>query len=498
MNPPDGSCADDGGDSRDATARPHVSLREALAFWFKLGFISFGGPAGQIALMHEHVVERARWISEKRFLHALNYCMLLPGPEAQQLATYLGWLMHRSVGGIAAGMLFILPSFLLIALIAWAYLIYGHLPWVSGLLDGIKPAVVALVLAAGWRMGGRTLRTRPLAAIALGAFVSLDVFNLPFPLVIGAAALLGLLFQPAGAAAAHGPPQAPSGARAGAQASPQTDAQTVPQTGPHAVPGPVTHELTGSPSHAAESRARIIIDDDTPPPEHARLRATRLFTLVIAGLALWAAGWALCRAIVPGNDLLPDMAGFFTRAALLTFGGAYAVLPYVHQAAVEHYQWLTAAQMLDGLALGETTPGPLIMIVTFVGFIGGFTREIFGADQAAAAGWAAATAATFFTFLPSFIFILVGGPLVESTRSLPRLDRALSAITAAVVGVIASLAFTLAQTVLWRAELGTPDWYACAATVLATWLLIVRRTSVIATIALFGAAGVALSLSGMR
>jgi chromate transporter len=454
------------------THPPAIPFTEALAFWLKLGFISFGGPAGQIALMHEHLVERRRWISEKRFLHALNYCMLLPGPEAQQLATYLGWLMHRGVGGILAGLLFVLPSFLLIALIAWGYMVYGDLPVFSGALDGIKPAVVALVLVAGWRIGTRTLRGTRLWLIAVGAFVCLHLAKLPFPLVILAAAAIGWIATRAQATAAL--PQGADPARAARGADSAASAKS-PQGTRHA-----------------------LIDDDTPPPAHARARPLVLFGIVAAGLVLWTIGWLACTTLTPGSGTLVDMAQFFTQAALLTFGGAYAVLPYVHQAAVEHYGWLTAPQMLDALALGETTPGPLIMIVAFVGFVGGWTQQIFGAQSLAAAGWAAAFAATFFTFLPSFIFILAGGPLVESTRSLPRLDAALTAITAAVVGVMASLALILAQAVIVRPGSGAIDSVALIGIAVAWWLLARRKWPVITTIALFAGAGVALRLAGLR
>ena len=438
-----------------------VTLAEASRFWFQLGWVSFGGPAGQISLLHRELVDQRRWLSERRYLHALNYCMLLPGPEAMQLATYLGWLMHRTAGGVLAGLLFVLPSFLLITLIAWAYMAYGHLPAFSGLLDGIKPAVVALVLTAGWRIGSRTLRSARLWLVAVGALVALHAAGLPFPLVIIAAALVGVIGRN-GAAPAHPPSASPSAATPAPGASP------------------------------------ALIDDDTPIPAHARAHPLRMLAIAATGLALWLLGWVACSMVAPSESTLTDMARFFTQAALVTFGGAYAVLPYVHQAAVEHYGWLSAAQMLDALALGETTPGPLIMIVAFVGFVGGWTQQIFGATSLAAAGATAALAATFFTFLPSFIFILVGGPLVESTRSLPRLDAALSAVTAAVVGVIASLSLTLAQAVLVRSADGSFDWPALVATGLAVWLLAVRKLPVITTIALFGAAGVALRLAGLR
>ena len=492
-----------------------VPFADALLFWLKLGFISFGGPAGQIALMHEHLVERRRWISEKRFMHALNYCMLLPGPEAQQLATYLGWLMHRSAGGILAGLLFVLPSFILITLIAWGYMAYGHLPAVSGLMEGIKPAVVALVLVAGWRMGSRTLRQVRLGLIAIGAFVALHLGGLPFPLVIAAAALVGLI-----SGRTTAPAEGPAGGRTTTPAGgPAGGHTTTPAGGPaashpqSAAPRAATPQAATAPTHppsaggsapdsaaqpgGAAPFARALIDDDTPAPAHARARPARLLAIAAAGLALWALGWLLCHRLSASGTTLIDMAGFFTQAALVTFGGAYAVLPYVHQAAVEHYGWLTSAQMLDALALGETTPGPLIMIVAFVGFVGGWTQQIFGADSLPNAGLAAALVATYFTFLPSFIFILAGGPLVEATRNLPRLDATLAAITAAVVGVIASLAVVLARAVSVRPD-GGVDPLALMAVVLAWWLLARRKWPVITTLAVFGAAGVALRLTGLR
>ncbi len=485
---------DPGAQAPDARPAPApsspVPFADALLFWLKLGFISFGGPAGQIALMHEHLVERRRWISEKRFMHALNYSMLLPGPEAQQLATYLGWLMHRSAGGILAGLLFVLPSFILITLIAWGYMAYGHLPAVSGLLEGIKPAVVALVLVAGWRMGSRTLRQVHLGLIAVGAFVALHLGGLPFPLVIAAAALVGLIggrVKPL----AQGPTASHPRSNAPHAVTPR--AATAPAHSPSAGGSVASAARPGG----AAPLARVLIDDDTPAPAHARARPAHLLAIIATGLALWTLGWLLCHRSGASGTALIEMAGFFTRAALVTFGGAYAVLPYVHQAAVEHYGWLTSAQMLDALALGETTPGPLIMIVAFVGFIGGWTQQIFGADSLANAGFAAALVATYFTFLPSFIFILAGGPLVEATRNLPRLDATLAAITAAVVGVIASLAVVLARAVSVRAD-GGVDPLALLAVALAWWLLARRKWPVITTLAVFGAAGVALRLTGLR
>jgi len=389
---------------------PTITLHQALLYWLKLGFISFGGPAGQIALMHAELVERRRWISEGRFLHALNYCMLLPGPEATQLAVYIGWLLHRTWGGILAGLLFILPSLLLLIGLSWIYLAWGHLPLVAGILAGIKPAVVAIVIAAAWRIGTRTLRNPLLCGVAALAFVAI-LLDVPFPLIVLGAALIGMLggrlapqrFQPGGA---H-----PSAHRHG---------------------GPA------------------LIDDDTPTPEHARFTLRGLVTSCAIGIGLALAAWLLLAAVFGVDGALSRMGWFFTKAALMTFGGAYAVLPYVVQGAVEQYGWLSATQMIDGLALGETTPGPLIMIVAFVGFVGGWTHALFGPAALPLAGIAGALVAALFTFLPSFVFILAGGPLVESGRGNVRLTAPLTAISAAVVGVVASLAVFFGQHVFLK------------------------------------------------
>jgi chromate transporter len=395
-----------------------------LAFWLKLGFISFGGPAGQIAIMHSELVERRRWISERRFLHALNYCMVLPGPEAQQLATYLGWLMHRTVGGLAAGLLFVLPSLVLLIVLSWIYIAFGDRPLVAGLFYGIKPAVVAIVLHAAWRIGSRTLHNAWLWAIALAAFVALFAFNAPFPLIVLAAALLGM---------------------AGGRWAPE--------------------KFSTPAAHAAAKAARgaAVIDDDTPTPPHARFSRARLLRVVAIGLALWVVALGALVLSFGWTGLLTQMGWFFTKAALLTFGGAYAVLPYVYQAAVEHYGWLTGPQMIAGLALGETTPGPLIMVVAFVGFVGGWQAPMLGADQLLLAGVAAALVVTFFTFLPSFIFIFAGAPLIESTHGDLRFTAPLTAITAAVVGVIVNLALFFAGHVFWpQGWSAAVDWAAVA------------------------------------
>ncbi|VXB73393.1 Chromate transporter [Pseudomonas sp. 8AS] len=405
----------------EATDKPaSVSLLQALWFWLKLGFISFGGPAGQISIMHQELVERRRWISERRFLHALNYCMLLPGPEAQQLATYIGWLLHRSWGGVIAGALFVLPSLFILIALSWLYIAFGDVPLVAGIFYGIKPAVTAIVVQAAHRIGSRALKNNWLWGIAAASFVAIFALNLPFPLIVLGAAVLGLL---------------------GGRLAPQYFA------------------VGGGHAAAASSFGPALIDDDTPAPAHVRFRWSRLLALLLLGAALWLLPMGLLTALYGWDGTLTQMAWFFTKAALLTFGGAYAVLPYVYQGAVGHYGWLTPTQMIDGLALGETTPGPLIMVVAFVGFVGAYLQPVFGGDSAFLSGAVAASLVTWFTFLPSFLFILIGGPLVEATHNELRFTAPLTAITAAVVGVILNLALFFAYHVLWPAGFAAAfDW----------------------------------------
>jgi chromate transporter len=391
------------------------SLQQACRFWLRLGLVSFGGPAGQISLLHSELVEQRRWLSERRYLHALNYCMLLPGPEATQLATYIGWLLHGPVGGLLAGGLFLLPSVLILTALATVYALWGQLPLLAAVFWALKPAVVAVVLHAAWRLGRRTLHHPALTVIAALAFLGLTVLQLPFPALIAAAAAAGWLL-----------------------------ARRWPQWFRRPAAISSTPASSNSSSSSAADSAPAIHDDTTPTPAHGRFSRRRLARmLLLAGLALglplaglsWWGGW---------DGPLATMARFFTRVALLSFGGAYAVLPYVAQGAVGQFNWLTAAAMADGLALGETTPGPLIMVVAFVGFMGGW--NLFGS-------WWGAVAATltvvWFTFLPSFVFILAGAPLVEASREDLRLGAPLTAITAAVVGVIANLAVLLAGPALW-------------------------------------------------
>jgi len=428
-----------------------ASAASALRFWVKLGFISFGGPAGQIAILHQELVQRRRWISEGRFLHALNYCMLLPGPEAQQLATYIGWLLHRTWGGLAAGLFFILPSFFILVLLSWLYVSLGKLPAVAAFFFGMKPAVVAIVAFAAWRIGSRVLRNAALVAIAVLAFVALAVFAVPFPLIVLSAAFLGAI-------------------------------------GSRLAPGSFH---AAAPAHAEGSAA--LIDDHSAPPPHAAFSWGRLVWVLVVGIALWLAALALLVALEGGHGTLSRMAAFFTKAALVTFGGAYAVLPYVNQAAVEQYGWLTAPQMIDGLALGETTPGPLIMVVTFVGYVGAWTHATTHAPWLE--GLLGATVVTFFTFLPSFVFVFAGGPLVEATRGRRSFTAPLAAITAAVVGVIANLALYFAIHVFWPAGLAhTPDWLSLTIAAAAALALFWFRVGVIPVILACGIGGLLAKL----
>jgi len=446
------------------TAPRAITFREALRFWVKLGFVSFGGPAGQIAIMHRELVERHAWISEWRFLHALNYCMVLPGPEATQLATYIGWLLHGVRGGIAAGALFVLPSLVVLIVLSWIYVVFGQVPAVAAVLYGVKPAVVAIVLAAAWRIGTRALKHWLLWAVAAAAFVALYAFDVPFPAVILAAAAIGFV---------------------GGRAAPAI----------FSMEGHAAAKDTGRPA---------VIDDDTPTPAHARFSPGRLAAIVAAFVAIWAVALGALVAAFGWASDLAQMGWFFTKSALVTFGGAYAVLPYVLQAAVEQYHWTTATQMIDGLALGESTPGPLIMIVAFVGFVGAWTHQALGPGGLLAAGVAGATVATFFTFLPSFLFILAGGPLVERTRDDLKLTAPLTAISAAVVGVIMNLTVFFAWHVLWphatpQAPLsGGFDGASALIAAVAAALLLTKKAEVIPVIGASGLAGLALWAAGLQ
>jgi len=442
--------------SETNTAPQAVTLGQAFIYWTKLGFISFGGPAGQISIMHHDLVEKKRWISEKRFLHALNYCMVLPGPEAQQLAIYIGWLMHRTWGGIIAGGLFVLPSFFILTGLAWVYMAYGSVPAVAGALYGIKPAVVAIVLFAAYRIGSRALKNHVLWSIAALAFIAIFALKLPFPVIVLTAGLIGHF---------------------GGRLAPQY------------------FKVGGGHGAADKDFGRALIDDDTPTPEHAYFSWAKLARIAFVGIAIWFLVMSGLLLRYGWDAAFTQMGWFFTKAALLTFGGAYAVLPYVYQGAVEHYHWLNPTQMIDGLALGETTPGPLIMVVTFVGFVGGWISQVFGPDAVFASAFVAAAVVTFFTFLPSFIFIFMGGPFIETTHGNLKFTAPLSAITAAVVGVILNLALFFAYHVFWPLGInGSLDWFSIILTVIATIVVFRFKVNVIPVILVCGGFGMLFKL----
>jgi chromate transporter len=441
----------------DAGKRPEpVPFLEAITYWLKLGFISFGGPAGQISMMHQELVEKRRWISEHRFLHALNYTMVLPGPEAQQLATYIGWLMHGVWGGIAAGVLFVIPSLFILIGLTWIYLSYGDVSAVEGILYGIKPAVTAIVVFAAYRIGSRALTNNVLRAMAVLAFIAIFALHVPFPYIVLAAGIIGYV----------GSRFAPEYFKAGA-------------------------------GHGAskEIYGPAIIDDDTPAPEHTKFKWSRFVVFLLIGLSIGGAAMGMLAMKYGWDNTLTQMSVFFTKAALVTFGGAYAVLPYVYQGGVIEYEWLTGTQMIDGLALGETTPGPLIMVVAFVGFVGGWTKEIFGPDALLLAGAAGASVATLFTFLPSFLFILLGGPAVEATRDDVKFTAPLTGITAAVVGVVLNLAAFFAYHVLWPEGFDAPfEWFSALIGAAAFVALFKFKIGIVQVIGACAAIGLTYSL----
>ena len=419
------------GVSDAGVAARHVSFGEALRFWVKLGWISFGGPAGQIAIMHRELVERRRWIGEERFLHALNYCMMLPGPEAQQLAIYIGWLMHRTWGGIVAGAFFVIPSIFVLLLLSYVYAAYGNVPAVAGVLVGFKPVVVAIVVEAVLKIGGKALKRRAHYVVAFASFVAIYFLHVPFPLIVLAAAgvgLAGVRFWP--------------GAFAAAPKTKEADAKTEGKgERPDVLP--------------------LVIEDDAPPPPHTRPSRGRALKVLAAGLALWLLPLLALVAWRGAGSLHAQEYRFFTQAALVTFGGAYAVLAYVTQAAAGSYGWLTQAQAVDGLALAETTPGPLIMVLQFVGFMAGWNNPQ-GMDQTTSAV-VGALVTTYATFLACFIFIFLGAPYIEVLRGNRNLTGALTGITAAVVGVVLNLALVFGAAVIWpRGLAGGTDFFALA------------------------------------
>lgn len=383
-------------EAHKSTLLGHPTFKEAFRFWVRLGFISFGGPAGQIAIMHSELVERKRWISEVRFLHALNYCMLLPGPEAQQLAIYVGWLLHRTWGGIVAGIFFVIPSIFILIGLSWAYVSFGTVPAIAAMFYGLKAAVVGIVVSAVIRIGQKALKNEVMFSLAAIAFISLYFFKIPFPAIIISAGLIGL---------------------AGGSLWPKKFCV-----------------IKGNSNNAGKE----VISDDQPPPEHTIPNWTWTVKVLAVCLALWIIPLILLALWRGQSDLFYKQGIFFSKAAMVTFGGAYSVLPYIAQAAVERFHWLRPDQMIDGLGLGETTPGPLIMVVAFIGYVGAWTNAV--GLMPAISGIIGGLIATYFTFLPCFLWIFMGAPHIEQIRGNIRLGSALSAITAAVVGVVLNLA----------------------------------------------------------
>jgi chromate transporter len=447
-----------------------VSLGEAFRVWLRVAALSFGGPAGQIAVMHRILVEEKRWISENRFLHALNYCMLLPGPEAQQLATYVGWLMHRTPGGIMAGGLFILPGVVAIMALSWIYALYGKVGIVSALFFGLKAAVLAVVLEAVVRIGKKSLKNNVMVAIAAAAFVAIYFVQVPFPIIILVAGLIGYL-----------------GGRVGLR----------------------SFEVGGAHGTSPGKKAPVVdalLGDELPV--HARPTVANSLRVAAVWLALWLVPVIVLLATLGADNVFSHIAIFFSKMAMVTFGGAYAVLAYVAQQAVENYGWLSAGEMLDGLGMAETTPGPLIMVLQFVGFMGAFRDP--GGLGPLVAGTLGGLLATWVTFTPCFLWIFLGAPFIETLRGNKPLAGALSAITAAVVGVVLNLAIWFAVHTIF-AEVRPVAWGPVAfdAPVLRSvnaWALLLSLAAVVAmfrfkvgmipTIAASSAAGIVLYLTG--
>ncbi|WP_186389033.1 chromate efflux transporter [Stappia sp. TSB10P1A] len=450
---------------------PYPTLAEATRIWARIGLLSFGGPAGQIALMHRILVEEQRWLGEKRFLHALNYCMLLPGPEAMQLAVYIGWLMHRTVGGIIAGTLFVLPGVVAIMGLSWIYAIYGNVGAVEALFFGLKAAVLAIVVQAVIRIGTRALTNRVMVGIAAASFVGIFGFGVPFPLIILLAGLIGFI-----------------GAR----------------TGLSAFRSGHGHGKVGK---VQVDDAETILGEEIP--EHARVNRAYAFRVSAVFLTLWLLSVGTLIAVLGPTNVFAQIASFFSVMAVVTFGGAYAVLAYVAQEAVQNYGWLAPGEMLDGLGMAETTPGPLIMVTQFVGFMGAY-REAGGLSPLMA-GTLGGLLTTWVTFIPCFLWIFLGAPFIERLRDNRALTAALTAITAAVVGVILNLAVWFALHVVFDElrrvvalglNLDLPVWsslnFAAAVLVLAALLATFRfRLGPVTVLAGCALAGLALNLAGL-
>ena len=433
-------------DTADASYTRHPTFMQAFRFWLKLGFISFGGPTGQIAIMQQELVERKRWVSTERFLNALNYCMLLPGPEAQQLAIYIGWLLHRTAGGIVAGSLFVIPSMFVLFGLSYVYVAHGNVGWIASIFSGLKPAVIAVVAAAVIRIGTKALRNSIMIFIAALSFIAIFFFDTPFPVIVLGAGLIGL-------------------------------------AGGMLMPGQFI-ATKGRRSAVTENGYVMICED--PVSCHINPSNRRNILLILVFGLLWA-GPILMLYLFSDAPVFFTEGLFFTKAAFLTFGGAYAVLPYIAQAGVEEYAWLTGAQMIDGLGLAETTPGPLIMVVQFIGFLAGWNYP--GVLTPLGGAVIGSLVATYFTFLPCFFFIFVGAPYIEKLRGNLKLTSALSSITAAVVGVVLNLAVWFGVQVLIPAETGF-NWFGAILGV-ATFVAIQWGKLGIITVIL-GAAGVGL------
>ena len=451
-------------------SRHGVSLRDALEVWLRVASLSFGGPAGQIAVMHRILVEEKRWISEQRFLHALNYCMLLPGPEAQQLATYIGWLMHRTLGGIIAGGLFVVPGIISIMALSYVYAAWGNVPVIVALFFGLKAAVLAIVVEAVVRIGKRALKNDVMIALAAIAFVGIFFFNVPFPIIVFSAAIIGFVAGLMGLA-----------------------------------------EFEASAGHAADKGKPAVVDDMLGEgiPEHTRPTVARALAVSAIWLALWLIPVIALLVTLGRGNVFSEIAVFFSKMAVVTFGGAYAVLAYVAQQAVENYSWLKPGEMLDGLGMAETTPGPLIMVLQFVGFMGAYRDP--GSLPPMMAGTLAGLLATWVTFTPCFLWIFLGAPFVETLRGNKALNAALSAITAAVVGVVLNLAIWFAIHSVFREtvpvhafplsfdapRLASVDWLALALTIAAAVAIFRFKIGMIATLAACCGTGIALFLLGV-
>ncbi len=432
-------------EARNRVTTPHPTFGEAFRFWLKLGFISFGGPAGQISIMHHELVDQKKWVSNERFLNALNYCMLLPGPEAQQLATYIGWLLHRLPGGIVAGAFFVIPSIFILFALSYTYAVYGTVPWVAAVFSGLKAAIMAIVLSAVIKIGKKALKNGVMVGIAAISFVAIYFLRVPFPAIVLGAGVLGLF-------------------------------------GSYVLPAKFD-VIEGKDARDFDAGYVQICED--PVVCHINPSLARNIWLIAVFVLLWLAPVIVLHALEP-NRVFYTEALFFTKAAFLTFGGAYAVLAYIAQAGVEQYAWLTGPQMIDGLGLAETTPGPLIMVVQFVGFMAGWNYS--GNWSPAVGGLIGSLMATYFTFLPCFLFIFLGGPYIEKFRKNAKLSATLSSITAAVVGVVLNLAVWFGLQVLIPGD-GSFNWFAAVVGLAAFGSIQWLKASMIAVIAAAGVIG---------